>query len=84
MLTLHRAALPVAAVAIALFASGCFDDSTTAPSTDSANDTIQLSRGPEGDGSGSDHARGHGPRRTYRVTLENLTPATGMGSSQPF
>jgi Spondin_N len=83
----HRVAPPVAAVAFALFASGCFDDSTTAPSSAApADDQIALAarHGGGDDDDSSDDGHHHGNTRRYEVTLENLTPATGMGSSQPF
>ncbi len=59
------------AAALAVFTIGCSDSGMNSSDTSSA-------------GKGSDIQGKSGQTLTYLVTLENLTPATGPGASQPF
>jgi len=66
----------------------CSDDRPSAPDTDS--DEVMFSASEADDSAGpspvaTDASAGVGPTvRTYEIVIENLTPATGPGASQPF
>jgi hypothetical protein len=85
---LHRS-IPsaAAAFALALFAlGGCGDDSVAPSNLDDEDmaDTADPALRSLAPAQTDEHAGVPAGAQSFEITLENLTPATGAGSSQPF
>jgi hypothetical protein len=69
--------LPAAALAVSLFLFGCSQDSPTSPAP--ADPAAAAAAAADKSGGHVDHGSAR-----YEIVIENLTPATGPGASQPF
>ena len=72
------------ALAVVFGAAGCFDESTMNPDGAGMTDDTEMSSTPVTIAFEDPKAGTHEDVRTYEITLENLSPATGDGASQPF
>ena len=71
------------AVLLTAFAlTGCSEDTPTAPAT--TDETLTATATEEATDLDLEKSRHHDRMATYEVVIENLTPATGPGASQPF
>lgn len=71
---MKRFILLLTVAALSLFLYGCSQDNPTNPALDDNADVTGADK----------HGRDHGRMANYEIIVENLTPATGPGASQPF